>query len=640
MATVVPLRPQDGPPVDGPYDAALPADPPDEGRGGGPPHDGGASGQDEEPRFGRVVPLGTALQRGKTAYVLLDSVGQRVTLSARDMQNLADISSLFGGAGARRWLAERWPWQRPKRDKAGRVERDDDGNVIMVPSGDFSARDVGDALIAACTRLGPADALEHRRDGVWPGESGGLAVHVGDTIFTWPDGAEQRPGWRLGTALHVAARPRRRPHAIAATATECLTFMQRFRLWSYAPAMERSAPTLLMGAIAVGVYSGALAWRPHVWLRAPTNAGKSTLLDLLVAAVGADPRSKDVSEPYVRRAFDGRATWIVLDEEEANLASVTAVLNLMRGASDGEGARTGRVIEGEAHSSRIACPFLLAAISTPAFEPADASRITTINLRRPAGGDRKPELLKAQAEAYALHPRLFTRLVQGWERFGVNLAVYRGALLNGAATARCADQLATLLAGHRVLVDDLPIDPMTAAEEINALELQVVTPDLAAETDAAPQALAHLLASRVPVGDGRQSATLAGVVEGLREAVADWLAYQRGDPYAPADAKATLDRHVGNAGALQLRWQADPPGLIIGQTSPLLNHAFAGTPWANRVWIAALRDVEGAQDAGSVKFRRAPQARAVWLPESQLGLMPPRGREDRPPPDPPESESG
>lgn len=610
---------------DAPFDAPVPTDPPHD-TGGGPPGGGGASDEPEEPTFGRVIPLGTATLRGKTAYVLLDAAGARGTYSARDLHSIGDVSGLFGGSSAKTFLARRWPYLVARRDVQGKIVRDDKGRPEMVPSGDFSARDLGDALMAACTRLGPADALEHRRDGIWPGEGGGLAVHAGNAIHTWPQDQSHAPGWRLGSSLHVAARPRPKgwPARAPATAAQMHAMQRDFDLWSYATAMERSASALLTGMVAVGIYAGALTtWRPHMWLRGDAGIGKSHLLDLVVALTGADRRSKDVSEAFVRDNFDARSGLIVLDEENANLAGVTEVLRLMRGASDGEGARTGRMYEGAARVFRVACPFLLAANSMPAFEPADASRITTLTLRRGDGGDRSARVNAAIAAAADLHPAIVTRLVQGWHRFRQNVEVFRAGLMQRHATARCADQLGTLLAGWRTLIDDEVVDPFVAAEDLNSLEIQVVTPDAAAESDAWAQVIAHLLSSRMPTGTGRESNTVAGLVELLREAVTAWQwAMSHGTPVEQVEFKTQLARIVGDAGALQLRWSADPPGLLVGNTSPLLNRAFDGTAWANRVWLQALRDAPGAEDAGAVNFRRASKARAVLLPEPVLGLIP------------------
>lgn len=594
-------------------------------RGGRPPPPPRGDGDAAEPPFGPVVPLGVTTRREQTAFVLLTSAGTEVVLSARDMHAVPHLSGLFGGAGARAWMADRWPHLRVARGPDGKPKRDDSGAPVMEPSGDFSARDLGDALMAACIAAGPAESCQRRRDGVWPALNGGLVVHAGGDIWTAPDLQARPMGWRDGPAIHLAAPPRwtraeRQAMERPATAEECRALLDHLQLWAWSPASASSSAPLIAGAIACGVYAGALRWRPHLWLRGPTNAGKSTLARFIAAAAGTEAPSTDVSEPYVRNTWDGRARLVVLDEREPNLPGVQAVLTLMRGASDG--AVVGRLMDGALRTYRIACPFVVAAISTPAFEAQDASRISVVSLRRPGEGDRGAALARAAAHAAEIAPRLAQRLILGWARFGQNLAEYRAALIGRSATARCADQLGHLLAGWRTLLHDLPADAYTAAEDINDLGLDLTTPDQAAEEDAHAMVLRHLLASRVPIGDGRQSTTVAGLLEDLRDAAEAWAGCARSDPSA-GEVKRALDKLVDSAGMVGLRWRRGE-GLVVSNHAPLLNRAFDGTPWQNWVWQRSLRDIPGGCDAGQTRFRRGGQHRAWLLPEDALGLSPPR----------------
>lgn len=620
MSSVLPFRrPQDsaGDVTEGPL-ADPPAGDDQPGGGGG---GGGAAPQDGEPDFGQVVPLGTADRNDQVAFVLLSWHGQRVKLAARQMHSVPELSTLFGGAAAKAWLSRRWPAMRVKRDPRGKPERDERGRLIYEETGDFSARDIGDALISACSRLGPADSLRPRRDGIWPGEAGGIVVHTGRHIYVYPGNEARKLGWRLGPAIHLRADPQDEPAKAPLPAERCLRLAQDFRRWSYAAASEAMAPTVLLGAVACGIYAAALRWRPHIWIKGPTNAGKSTLLRLLSALMGMGRPSDDLSEAYIRNTFDGRARPILLDEREPNLQGVQQVLHLMRGASGGEGAQVGRVYDGGARTFSVASSFVLAAISTPAFEPQDASRITTLVLRRPAQTSAKAqdEVEAMITEAAALYPGLLTRLVLGWERYNANLAVYRGAMLQAHATSRCADQLGALLAGHRTLVDDQVIDALAAAEEINALEIQVVTPEAAAESDAPLQVIGHLLASRVPIGDGRQSLTVAALLEEARDAAL--LHRQAMGSEGEYQAKQAHERWKKRAGMLQLRWMKE--GLVIGNKSPLLDRCFDTTVWAKGVWRQALADLPGAAQAGPTQFHGGGKDRGVWLPADALPLRPP-----------------
>ena len=617
--------PEDEPPFDATLPPAPPEDEEGEDRGGG---SGGGGDEADADDFGPIVPLGVTTRKEKTAYVMLDAAGKQTVLSARDVCQRDCLSGLFGGDSGIKHLLKLFP-------NLVEVKDENTGEVTYKKNG-WSPRAAGNRIMGECTRLGDADQLERRLDGVWRGDGGGLVVHTGTRLHLFPQGEVIPAGRRVGGALYLRARQAAEPSDIAATAAQCEKLRAAFDLWAFAPEDAKAAPILLNGMIACGIYAGALSWRPHMWLRGESNAGKSTLADIIIAATGADRRVKGASEAFTRRKYDGRAKLAMLDEQEPDIDLVNQILVLMRGASDAGGGRIGKVIDGETKEFVVACPFLIAAISTPAFEAQDESRITTLKLVRQRLEDptrRKRELEQALAMAEQLHPALLTRLLLGWPRFQTNLSIYRQALMARGATPRFADQHAPLFAGHRTLVNDMPVDASTAAEDLDAAELRVTTGDDAAEGDAGERVLSRLFATRVPVGLRNESMTVAALVEKLRgahRAHAD--AKRTGTQEAVLTTGKALDAWTRRAGALLLRWSPGE-GLVIGNGQPLLDRAFDDTPWGKRVWERSLRDLPGARDAGALHFRGARKARAVLLPEAVLGLEADSEPAPEPPPD-------
>lgn len=614
-ANVVPLR---GGADGAEYDQALPPEPPEgkgrKKRGGG---GGDATRSDDGgDRFGNVVPLGVRTRRGSTCYVFLDAAGLETTLSAKDMHSPAIIEGLFGGRFAHKFLCERWPHYIPQRGQDGKPIRDDEGKVVMVPAG-WSARECGADLISACTRIGAADDAELRRDGVWSDGQGGLVVHCGQRIFAHEK--EHGPGLRQGKAIYIAAPRREAPSAEPATAQECLLLEEDLRLWTYAPAIADQAPHLVLGMIACGILSAALEWRPHMTTWGPAGAGKSTLVNYAALCCGLEEASDDVSEPGVRRLFNARAGLIPLDENEAAVAQTAQVLNLMRGASSGRGAIVVRAGEGSGVDVfRIAGSFFLAAINPPHLSLADASRITLILLRRGETSEgKKKRLDEAMARAKAAYPRLLTRLVLGFGRFQENLAQFRSAAIRAQATARSADQLASLLAGWQTLTQDDPVTPAQADMLIDPLSALTTSAEDAEEEDSGRQALRHLMGSLVQVG--RDRLTVAEVIgEGVR-AIRKWSAFKGQD--SEAELRDAMDRWVRRLGAIGLRYHETPcPGIMVANGAPVIEGAFQGTPWSGKAWQRPLRELPGAvEPKGSVKFRGNAQTRCVHLPLELFG---------------------
>ena len=610
-----------------------PPPPADDGdRHGGGGGKGGRGGK-EPPHFGPVIPLGVCTLRGGTGYVFLDAAGLRTTLSAQQMRGPAWIAGLFGGADGRELLTTLWPRWEIQRDASGKPIRDADGKPVFIQGSGFSAGDAGDALIAACNRVGHAAAVELRRDGVWPHSDGGLIVHCGDRIIS---GAEShRPGFRDGRAIYVSAELRPPPADQPATVAECLALEEDLRLWTYA--VPEAGPALLMGLIACGILGAAAPWRPHVFVRAPEGSGKSTLNRLISAACGAEEPSTDTSEAGLRRLADGRSGLLPLDEKEANARGVAAVVDLMRGASDGRGAVVIRAAGegGGADVFRVVGCFLLTAITQPKLTAADVSRITLVELR-PLERDRSKQAAEATARAAALFPALVKRLLLGWDRWQANWRAARAAVLAQEATSRSADQLGALIAGWQVLVSDDPLSEADAARLVEPLVEFLTTRSQAEEIGTPRRVLQHLLPSRVQVG--LRSSETTTVQNALQAALAAFGAAddaRRNNPTDPltGDLERKAKAWRRRLGALGLRLMLGPerdawpgrgppaPGLWVRNGSPAVEALFSGTEWAGGAWEGPLRDLPGAQKSKtSMKFAGGGQDRAVFLPAELLGL--------------------
>lgn len=615
MNTVV--RPQFGarPLPAEPFDRVVtePAPPaPDDPDRGGPRGPGPTAPREEGPDFGRVVPLGVTTRKGQTAYVFLDSVGLQVTLSARDLYQRACLCGLFGGARGADHLAHHWPELSPARK--GRPPE---------PTGDFIAEAVGNALMEACAAAGYAEAVELRRDGIWPWR-GGLIFHAGDAILEGE--VQHRPGLRDGAVIYTGCNARARPAAAAAAADEVAEIAADLDLWHYA---APGAPRLVLGLMACGLLGAAIPWRPHAFLRGPKDAGKSTLTKLIAAACGAGEPSTDITAAGLRRLFDARSGLIALDEREADADGVRKVVEIMRGSSDGRGSVTHQADpdSGGSKTWRVAGSFLFAAITLPPLTDADVSRITLIQLRRPEQ-DRRAEAEAAIARAQRLHPALLRRMLDGWPRWQQAWPVARAAALSLDATSRSADQLGALFAGWWVLAMDAPLTPLVAANEMAAFAAFLTTRAEAQDGEAGFLVLQHLLSSRVMVKE--RSSDQITVQAALIEQWRAQLGADTGDP-------AAKDRHRWwrkSLGSVGLRWEkgdgqaeawrglgGPAPGVWIAHSSPAMATVFHGSPWPGAAWREPLRDLPGVQGSrGNVDFAHGGKHRATFIPLGLLGI--------------------
>ncbi|MFB9970067.1 hypothetical protein ACFFMP_08540 [Pseudoroseomonas cervicalis] len=582
-----------------------------------PATEGGPEPQEkeEEPTgFGAVVPLGVMSRRGATAYVFLDAAGLQQILAARDMHAAACISSLYAGASGKAWLARRWPHMSPIRDSLGKIVRDEKGLPVMQRSGDFSARIAGDALMAACTAAGPVERREMRLDGVWLGPSpDSLVIHCGDRILA--DGEVYPPGHQHGSAVYLAAAPRPRPTPKEATKEQVAQLWKDLNLWAFSHTQLDAGPALLLGMVANGILAAALPWRPHMLLRGPFGSGKSALMRWIAAACGGSLPTTDTSEAALRQVYDNRAVLIPVDEAEANTGHIARILDLMRGASGRQGAVTARGnAEGEARTFRVNGCFLLAAITPVVLAPADASRITLLQMRRPAA-QNEARVEEAISRAKELYPALLRRLQN---RFGIylqNRALLRAAAVERQSTGRAADQLAALLAGWQVLAHDEPLTQQDAGHILEEFREFYLTEEETAEEDTPQLVLQHFLGSRIELSrDGRTTDTIAGALS------AAWS--KRGDADFRKEWASKLGRN-----RLKLTYGPwPPPGLWIG-SGPATERLFADTRWKDGVWHRALRDLQGVEVGPTMHFTDGGKSRGTWLPLELLALNSSEGGE-------------
>jgi hypothetical protein len=635
MTNVVPLRTDaPGAPWSDVTDTRPPAPP------GEPPHDhgggGGGSGgapEGEGPRFGPVVPLGTGLSRGQKAYVLLDADGERQVVTARNITQRSAVLSLFGGKRGMRLLVDTWPVF-----ASGRKGQADKAPV------DFDAEACGADLMSACGALGSAENVEPRSVGVWPyGDD--LLVHCGDVL--WLNSRKMRPGFRDGARLYIAA-PKRDVPGLPATLDQVEALAADLGQWTWAPEHVEVATKILLGLIACGIYGRAIPWRPHVFLRGDKGSGKTSLAKLIAAACGAGDPADDLTGPGLRRLFNGRSGLIPLDERESDAAGVEQVVKIMRGASDGDGNVTIQADPdgGGTAVFRVAGSFLMAATTLPALTPADASRITVLQIR-PGESDRRAEVEAARDRARALYPRLLARLLEAWPRWPQAWGAAREAAGRMDATSRSMDQVGAFVAGWWVLTQDGPLSAKVAAREM-ACFAEILTTRAEGEAQGAGHAvLTHLMGSRIQVAN--RTSDQRTLSAALDEAVAmqRWWRSDHPDGTARDDAERGMkksrqelgsngfifnlgdDKGVG-FGGYGWPWpfkdkNGEPlprrPGLLIGHELPQLRALFHGSDWAKGAWREPLRDLPGVMISSSqAKFPGGGASRVTFIPLHHLPI--------------------
>ncbi len=447
-----------------------------------------------------------------------------------------------------------------------------------------------------------------RGPGVWRDGRDGLIVHCGDQVLI--AGAWRGAGFRVGELIYPATRPEPRPAESAASARdgrELLGFLDSWN-WRSPPAGSGSlAGRLWLGWACSAYIAGALRWRPHVLISGPRGTGKNALNDLLEALFGSSMlRAADPSAAGIRDALLGAARPVTLNEIEHDAENNRAqqLVELARlGSSEGEGAIYRGSPEGRHRSWIIRACFYFSAILYPVFKEQDASRITVLDLAPFEAVDEEAgeRVAAAIAEFKDLAPALRARMLFGFERFLVNLDVFRQALAAEGADSRQCDQFGTLLAAAETLLSE----EAATAGHAEVLAQTLMPSQLVPSEDEADhvQAGFHLLTFPVEVVDFDKSRERQSIGEVVAEELRGSDTFRK--------------RLLGSYG---LAVKHDPEGayLVVANQHRGLDQIYFGTRWRNRVWQQAFARLEGAEKRTKAVYFGGVTQKGIWIPITSL----------------------
>ncbi|WP_436396385.1 hypothetical protein ACSDBR_10005 [Acidithiobacillus ferriphilus] len=401
--------------------------------------------------------------------------------------------------------------------------------------------------------------------------------------------------------------------------------MQDLRTWSF---KHPTAMFLTLGWAISTIFLGALEARPSIWLVAAKGSGKSTLLNYLNHVLGGygwfTDMGKESTPAGIRQSLETSSSPCILDELEREATHQSALaaqnaagmLSLMRSAYSARGDIRKGTSDQKGRSFRIATSFALGSISDPTLEPADASRIVKIYLRKLQHTSRPPAVL-SEREARIL----FWGTLQRWNAFREVLLTLKDEwqTLSPGGDARESDTFGTLIAAVYATgaLPGMSARDMAKAVMADHAEQVADAREQGSETEMFLQALcAAALTIEQMVSTENGDDRVQRVTDTAGETIARVV--RRPDP---DDEKA-----LAMAG-MAVKAQGGVPCLAVAVRHPGLALLLRGTRWhADGSWGAALRDIPGVQLKSS-RFRGA-VAKAYYVPLSALALDLPEDSEE------------
>jgi hypothetical protein len=442
-----------------------------------------------------VVPLGVL---GKQ-IVFLDGL-QQVVMEAPRSCDKGALALWFGDE----WLLSHDQFQ--ERDKSGH------------PNGKFNQDKAQMALVADCRAKGvfnPEGKVLGRGAHRPKADESKLVLHMGRRVLiAHADGRTERAlagSVRLGEkdVFFPAADALPPPADKPSTRTDGETLEMLLDAWNWKD--PEAAILLLSGWIAQAFICGALDWRAHVWMVAPTGSGKSSLQQIIRAILDDWCLSTaDTSEAGIRQLLGNDTLAVSVDEAEKhdNPERLQGVLNLVKKGSSGDKiVRGGADHKATTFTARSA--FLLSSVLHATLRGEDRNRIAVLDMRKLP--EDVPPLEMELANWRSVGRRMHRRMIEQWPRFAATLAAYRRVIGSHRFDGRWQDTYGTLLACRDLLLfdhspsqaDDNETEPgMSRVRDAVTHVLPLMRRGRVEAQDDTGRAIEHLMSKALPGSKG------------------------------------------------------------------------------------------------------------------------------------------
>lgn len=234
------------------------------------------------------------------------------------------------------------------------------------------------------------------------------------------------------------------------------------------------ASRILAGWIFIAPISGALQWRPHIWLTGASGTGKSYLMEEFIFRLikkFSVYMQGGTTEAGLRTATSNGSFPVIFDEFETNDQKsgdrVASIIELARQASSTGG---GLIIKSSSSgSSRVFKPqfaMLVSSVRVGLEHEEDKNRFSVIDLMRGGTGEQFVKLNDAIEKVFSIEKfseRLFSRALTNIDKIKASVAILKIEIAR-KSNMRKGQQIGTILAGFWHLTNDEIITPQQAEE--------------------------------------------------------------------------------------------------------------------------------------------------------------------------------
>lgn len=475
----------------------------------------------------------------------------------------------------------------------------------------FNKTTAANWVIRESYRAGVYDPTRTRGRGAWM-DDGRAVYHFGSHL--WVDGQTMEVNQIRSKYVYQLDR------SISCLSASAMTDAEGQRLLDIARMFRWNKPAsaaLLLGWVTLAPFSGAIKWRPHIWLTGGAGCGKSTILNdyvhLLMAGTDIFAQGNS-TEAGLRQTLKTDAIPVLFDESEQNNdreeSRVQNVISLIRQASTESGAVTYKGTSGGASMQfMVRSMFCLSSIGVGIKHQADFERLTILSLRPKREDDNASDSWDRLKAALAhlrtddtLPARMFFRTLSMLPAVTANVKVFVEAASRKFNSVREGDQYGTLLAGCWCALNQTVATPEQAIATIESFDWEEYRENI--ETEESSKALLSLMEAKIRVTGGDVS--VFEVITAARTGKAP----DGGFKLDRIDAEAVLSRHG-------MKISADD--LLLSNNSKSLSDLFRNTQY-HADWRNQILRVTGAKRHPKAERINGVSTKCVALPLHVLGV--------------------
>ena len=444
-----------------------------------------------------------------------------------------------------------------------------------------------DDVIQRCKAKGIYNPGDVRGRGAWTEDDGRLVLHTGKKLHI--DGVE--------TSINDFQSSRYSYEASADFGLDLshpLNDLESIKILQFCRSLRWRVPVsgdFLAGWIVLAPFSGALVWRPHIWVTGAAGAGKTVvvtrvikrLVAIAIAAEGA------TTAAGLRGELRKESRPVLFDEIErggtSSASRIEDVIELIMSASSSEG----RILKGTAHQdvigTQIRSCFCLASINTALDRQGIARRVAPLEML--LGDPAQYATVDAAMNRLPKGESLIARTMRNFNALRNNIQTFRRAVSQKFNNQPMGDQFGPLLAGAYSLVASKEITAEQAkmfVEARNWEEHKLVSEDKD-ENQAVQRLLAHVIRMARP--DGTLDRSIGELVQGV-------AADREDEGVGPREAHRQLKR-VG------IVISKDGGLVFVAHKNAELEKVFRDTQWAKN-WRDSLNRIPGAERNAHATF--------------------------------------